>query len=119
VVFATAALYTGPHALHTAYRQFRSDAGVHIDTAEIGNKPVVAGRFTGTQNRSVTIVGVASFQNEFVNRDVLGGLKATDYAKMGMRHFQEDQKLKTGISCLHALLEGAQMFDLDEKRRPV
>jgi hypothetical protein len=50
-----------------------------------------------------------------VNRDVLKSLKSTEYAKMGMRHFQEDKKHKTGVSCIQALLKGTQMIELDGK----
>lgn len=98
-----APLFTGPHALHSAYRDFRRDGGDYIETAVPGNKPVEAGRFVGTNNRTITIVGVASNQNEIVNRDVLKGTKLREYAKMGMRHFQDDKKIATGTSCLHSV----------------
>lgn len=102
----SAAMYTGPHALHAAYIQFRKDAGAMVDTATKGNKPVWSGHFVGTFNRSVTVLGEASNQNKYVNRDVLGGKKKRQYEKMGMRHFQDDKKFASGMSCTRAILEG-------------
>jgi hypothetical protein len=99
-----AAFVTGPHALHAAFTQFRLDVGVRVVPAKQGNSPVAAGKYTGTNNRTVMAVGVAANQNEYVNRDVLGGRKRREYQKMGMRHFQDDQKLASGRSCLAALL---------------
>jgi Glycosyltransferase sugar-binding region containing DXD motif len=100
----SAAMVTGPHALHLAYIQFRKDGGTKIDTATPGNKPVSAGHFVGSYNRTVTVKGVAAFQNEYVYRDVLGERKNREYQKMGMRHFQEDKKHASGVSCRAALL---------------
>jgi mannosyltransferase OCH1-like enzyme len=87
----SAAIVTGPHALHLAYIQFRKDGGTKIDAAIPGNKPVSAGHFIGSYNRTVTVKGVATFQNR-------------EYQKMGMRHFQEDKKHASGLSCRAALL---------------
>jgi hypothetical protein len=100
-----AAMVTGPHALHRAYVRFRNDAGALVDPAGKGHKPVLAGHFVGTYNRSVTVVGVAEDQNEYVNRDVLGmHKKKASYQKMGMRHFNEDKSHATGKSCFTAML---------------
>ena len=107
-----APLITGPHALHAAYRSFRRDAGGIVDPIAPGNFPVRAGHFSGTLNRTVTIVGVASHQNEYVNRDALGAAKKREYEKMGMRHFQDDKQHPSGTSCLLGLLQGSSMaFD--------
>lgn len=101
----SAAMVTGPHALHRAFQQFRRDAGGHVDPASRGYKPVQAGHFVGSYNRSVTAIGVAENQNEFVNRDVLGGTKKKKaYTAMHMRHFLEDKVHATGQSCLSAML---------------
>jgi hypothetical protein len=100
-----AAMVTGPHALHRAYVRFRNDAGALVDPAGRGYKPVHSGHFVGTYNRSVTVVGVAENQNEYVNRDVLGmHKKKLSYKKMGMRHFLEDKSHETGKSCFTAML---------------
>jgi hypothetical protein len=100
-----AAMVTGPHALHRAYVRFRNDAGALVDPAGRGYKPVHAGHFVGTYNRSVTVVGVAEHQNEYINRDVLGmHKKKASYQKMGMRHFIEDKSHATGKSCFTAML---------------
>lgn len=98
------ALMTGPHALHAAYMQFRKDAGDIIEAAIPGNKPVVAGHFMGTFNRSVTVVGIAEMQNEYINRDILGRAKIKEYKRMEMRHFQQDVKHPSGTSCMTAIL---------------
>ena len=100
-----ASMYTGPHALHAAYIQFRKDAGGVVDSATPGNKPVWAGEFTGSHNRTVTVVGVAANQNEYVDRDVLGNLKNREYQKMGMRHFQQDKKYASRSSCMTSMLD--------------
>jgi len=99
-----ASMFTGPHALHAAYIEFRKDAGEFVDSASIGKKPVWAGHFRGSCNRTVTVVGAASDQNEYVNRDFLGVLKKNEYRKMSMRHFQEDKNHPSGQSCLSAML---------------
>ena len=58
----------------------------------------------GSFNRTVTVVGTAAMQNEYVDRDVLGSLKKREYKKMGMRHFQDDKKHSSGRSCLASML---------------
>jgi hypothetical protein len=100
-----AAAFTGPHALHAAYMSFRKDAGEFVEAWGAGKMPVRAGHYLGSYNRSVTVLGVASNQNEYINRDVLGNAKKREYRKMGMRHFQEDKKHATGKSCLSSLLD--------------
>jgi len=100
-----AAFITGPHALHEAFRRFRRDAGGHVLEASQGNQPVQAGHFSGTDNRTVTAVGVAAKQDQYVLRDVLGAHKRNEYRKMGMRHFQDDLEHPSGKSCLLSLYE--------------
>lgn len=100
-----ASLFTGPRALHAAYIQFRRDAGDDVGAAVPGTTPVGAGHYVGSHNRTVTVVGIAADQNEYVNRDVLGVLKQREYHKMGMRHFQEDTKYTTGRSCKSSMLD--------------
>eukprot|EP00977_Amphora_coffeiformis_P010080 scaffold2353_cov167-Amphora_coffeaeformis.AAC.71 len=104
----SAAMTTGPHALHLAYRDFRADAGQFVDPAEPGYKPVWAGRFVGSLNYTVTVVGVGENQNEYVHRDLLGAQKKqAAYKQMHMRHFQQDKKFPTGRSCLSTILDGS------------
>lgn len=102
-----AAFYTGPHALHQAYIQFRRDGGEMVEGAKPGKKPVWAGHFVGTHNRSVTIVGVAENQNQYIDRDVIGSVKGNEYKKLGMTLHQMDRKHATGKSCLSAILDRA------------
>jgi len=100
-----ASLVTGPHALHAAFVSFRKDVGMQVDPLATGYKPVWAGRFAGTYNRTVTVVGIGENQNEYIERDVLGmHVKRTSYRKMFMTHFQDDRKFPTGQSCLSAIL---------------
>lgn len=102
-----AAFTTGPHALHEAYRRFRRDAGVWVDPAVRGQKPVWAGTFVGTHNRTVTVLGVAEHENEFLTRDYLTSSsfgrrlrKKHIYRAMGMHHFSDDaQGNASGITC--------------------
>ena len=101
----SAAMVTGPHVLHAAYRDFRADAGQAVDPAGVGYKPVWAGRFVGTWNYTVTVIGVGEQQNEYVHRDLLGmHKKHAAYKEMHMRHFQQDKKYPTGRSCLTTVL---------------
>jgi mannosyltransferase OCH1-like enzyme len=103
---ASASMVTGPHALHFAFTSFRRDAGAHVDPATSGFKPVKAGTYVGTQNRSITAIGQAENQNQIVDRDVLRWRKKREYKKMHMTHFQDDKKRPTQRSCL------ASLFDL-------
>jgi hypothetical protein len=103
-----AAYHTGPHALHEAFRSFRRDAGVNVDEARTGTTPVHAGHFVGTYNRTVTVVGVAANQNEYVDRDVVGRRKREEYKKMGMTFHLDDvrQAAGPGASCLKRIMDG-------------
>lgn len=101
-----AAYTTGPHALHKAFQQFCQEASMSpkiIDPAGTGYKPVQAGTYFGTNNRTVTAVGTAENQNQYITRDFLsyGDRKARVYQAMGMTHFldQAKQQNATGISC--------------------
>lgn len=100
-----AAMTTGPHALHQAYRSFRQDAGEFVDEARTGTKPVWAGRFVGSYGRTVTIMGVAANQNEYIDRDVIGSLKRLEYGKLGMTFHQDDRKNLSSPSCLKVIMD--------------
>jgi hypothetical protein len=101
-----AAFVTGPHALHAGYRDFMLDAGVRVDPAGTGYKPAWSGKFVGTENRSITVVGIGENENEYVWRSIVKkGQKVGEYKAMGMAHFQDFTKSEysTGISCLSAI----------------
>ena len=101
-----AALVTGPHALHRAYQDFRKDAGANVDPQGPGFKPVWAGRFQGTHQRSITVVGRGEFEGEYIQREMMSlPLKKKQYAKMNMTSFREDKLQSSGQSCLSALLQ--------------
>jgi mannosyltransferase OCH1-like enzyme len=105
---ALASKTTGPAALHQAFMSFRNDVGAHVDPAIAGYKPVQAGNYMGTHNRSITVIGVAENQNEFVQRDVIGQQKRANYFHMGMRHFSDDKNYPSGRSCKSSILESSK-----------
>jgi hypothetical protein len=104
-----AALQTGPHALHMAFRYFMKDAGVIV--LEPRTEPVKAGFFVGTNNRSARAVGLGGkLSDQYVIREDIGGRqKMKDYKKMGMTHNQDDKKNPSGQSCMSALWHGYMM----------
>jgi hypothetical protein len=101
-------LKTGPHALHRAFIDFRRDAGAHVDPLGTGFKPVWSGQFSGTGNRTITVVGVGENENQYVQRLALDPVtRKKDYGKMGMTHFSKFTKpntKKSGMTCLDAML---------------
>lgn len=108
----SASMVTGPNTLHQAFMSFRADIGAKVDKSGVGFKPVWAGQFAGAQQRSITVVGVAENQNEYVHRDVIGTAKRNEYRQMDMTHFQDDKKQPTGRSCLSSILDS---YDNDAK----
>jgi mannosyltransferase OCH1-like enzyme len=97
---------TGPHALHEAYRSFRADAGARVPAFVPQSKPVKAGTFAGTYNRTVTALGTSDKSNAYVQREILSRTrKQAEYDRMSMKHFSDVQQGKTGTSCLKALLD--------------
>jgi hypothetical protein len=100
-----AALETGPHALHMAFRVFMKDVGVIVSDARYRSKPVMAGLFFGTNNRSARAVGLGGkFSNQYVIREQIGRRqKVKDYKKMGMTHNQDDMNTPSNHSCTSAL----------------
>ena len=124
---------TGPHALHEGFRAFLQEASppqrqttqdenkakllTPLPPAVPGQKPVGAGiYFHSRSNRSVTVLGVAEHQNEYVNRDIFRGkAKGAAYDQMGMKHFSnilqeakeqhQSMSLETGkgLSCRMAI----------------
>jgi hypothetical protein len=100
---------TGPHALHKAYMDFRKDAGAIIDPLGHAFKPVRSGVFTGSQNRTIKVVGVGENENEYVQRlAITASVRRKDYKKMGMTHFSKftasNGGKKSGSTCLGAML---------------
>ena len=100
---------TGPHAMHKAYMDFRKDAGEIIDPLGPGFKPVRSGVFTGSQNRTIKVVGVGENENEYVQRlAITASVRKRDYKKMGMTHFSKftasNGGRRSGSTCLGAML---------------
>jgi hypothetical protein len=102
---ASAAMATGPHALHAGLASFVADNGGSVEPAIRGARPVRAGTYVGTRNRTVTAIGTGENHREYVDRDVLRGQKRADYQRMAMRHFQDDKKHPSGRSCLSVILD--------------
>ena len=100
---ASAALITGPHALHQAFISFCRDGGITIGPAGAGRKPVQAGLYRGTNGTTVRVVGKAENQNQYVIRDVIGNRKRREYEKMGMVHFKDSKQNPSSISCAAAI----------------
>jgi len=101
-----AALVTGPHALHRAYQDFRRDAGANVDPQGPGYKPVWAGTFQGTNQRSITVVGKGEWEGQYVTREMMDlSLKKKQYAKMNMTSFRDDKDRRSGKSCLSAFFQ--------------
>jgi hypothetical protein len=77
-----------------------------VEPSMTGRKPVKAGHYVGSFNRSITVVGLAEDENEFVRRDVIGGRnKKEEYSRMNMRHFMQDKQYPTQRSCLSSILD--------------
>lgn len=96
-----ASLTTGPHALHRALREFLYPQP--MDPLAEGYTPVHAGLYQA-HNRTIRVLGQAAQQNEYVERDTLSTHdKRAAYQKLGMRHFQQDRKHRSGISCKEAV----------------
>lgn len=100
---------TGPHALHRAYIDFRADVGERVDRLGTGYKPVWSGKFFGTNNRTVTVVGKGENENQYVQRLAVDPIvRKIDYRKMGMTHFSKFTETKeSGLSCLDAMFADA------------
>jgi hypothetical protein len=103
------ATYTGPGALKTAFIYFMNDQGPNNPRGRINHTPqydrVVAGVYTGFNNRTVTIVGTKEDSNYYVIRGGRGMWnKAELYKQMNMTHFlqqpREDGELE---SCMHRI----------------
>jgi hypothetical protein len=112
-----AALKAGPHALHAGYMQFRKDAGVEVPFPLPWTKPIQAGHFVGTNNRSVTAIGLGGKRsNEYVIREEIKlREKVNDYKKMNMTHNQEDKDHPSGHSCFSVLYQG--FVDHEKERK--
>ena len=110
-----AAYTTGPHALHHALYLFADRDGAHtiVHPWKAGTTPVAAGTYVGTNGRSITALGTAANQNEFVNRDVLRGRKDAIYETMGMTHFSKEANRPRGrTTCVDAI------FNLTQAKPP-
>lgn len=105
-------LRSGPHALHSAFVTFRRDVNVLVDPIGTGYKPVKSGKFVGTQNRSITVVGHGENENEYVQRMAIDAITRTrDYKRMGMKHFSTfmgPKAKKSGQTCYDAMLSNVE-----------
>jgi hypothetical protein len=111
-----AAFKTGPHALHSGFTQFMQDVDVKVGA--VNKKPVNASIYVGTNNRSVTAIGLGGKQsNGYVIREVISdGEKAVLYNKMNMTHNQDDKKHASGHSCFSALYQGFLKNEREKQR---
>jgi len=114
-----AAYETGPHALHMAFQQFRRDVGASVRSST--SHPIVAGRYSGSMNRSVTVVGEGFKQsNDIVQREKIrkhGKLKL--FEMMNMTHNQADKDQRSGQSCFAALLKGQKGREITDLQKVV
>jgi len=105
-----AAVKTGPHALHKALQDFQWDVGILVDPMMAGAKPVKAGLYHGSQNRSIRVVGSSKNENEYVHRLAMKPAERwRGYRQMNMKHFSEytgAKAKKSGMSCMAAILNG-------------
>ncbi len=101
-------LKSGPHALHAAYIAFRRDVNILVDPVGTGYKPVWSGKFVGTNNRTITVVGKGENENEYVQRMGINAMtRMRDYKKMGMTHFSTfhaPNARTSGQTCYDAML---------------
>jgi hypothetical protein len=81
-----ASLTTGPFAVLEGYHHFRKDAGI------LAYKPVRAGYYVGTQNRSIRIEGYSRKQSDKILRReaIHRNEKRQMYGSMNMTHFLQD-----------------------------
>ena len=104
---------SGPLALHRAFRRFLDDGGQQqVPEAVVGahgvntNRPVAAGTYVGTYNRTVTALGSFKDPDAFVHRQIFDRwTKYEQYSKMQMKHFSEVQKVSSHRSCRRAALD--------------
>jgi len=103
----SAAHVTGPHALHRAFQRFVAEGPLKMSVPDIGlgQQPVQSGTYVGTHNRSVTVLGAAEHENEFVRRQAIdAATKKRDYRTMGMAHFSAFPKHRpSNMSCVDAM----------------
>lgn len=109
---------TGPHALHAGFQRFMSDAGVHLPNVVPGAKPAKAGTWVGTDNYTLTVVGIGEKENEYVEREFVKRHKKTqEYKEMNMTHFTV-AKEKLNLSCLRALWNARDYYKTQRRPRP-
>jgi mannosyltransferase OCH1-like enzyme len=97
---------TGPWVLHKALKAFVADAGGWVAAKLPDNKPVKAGTYVGTHNRSVTAIGTWDNANDYVRREVIGLVdKKAEYDKMEMEHFTVSVRVRTKRSCMKAMFD--------------
>jgi hypothetical protein len=81
-----------------------ADQGVTVPDPDEG--PAKAGVWVGTDHRSITVVGRAEHDNEYVQRESMKRkVKHKNYNEMGMVHFTKGDRSATNMSCMHTLLD--------------
>ena len=87
--------WTGPGATKRGLCFFMEAAGIKHD----GH--VSAGRYVGEGGRSITVIGSAERDKQYVNRGGLGGRKSRLYGASNMTHFLEARKypMRGAVSC--------------------
>jgi mannosyltransferase OCH1-like enzyme len=102
----TGAIYpgrtTGPHALLAGFTSFLEEVGQTVGIA--AQRPIQAGFYTGRDNWTVTVLGTATKQNQFVVQQGLSEQqKVLDYHAMGMDYYLHDLQ-PSNRSCLNTVL---------------
>jgi Glycosyltransferase sugar-binding region containing DXD motif len=93
---------TGPHALLAGFRSFQRDVGLAFPIQQ----PVQSGTFRGKDEWTVTIIGIASNEHEFVIRQaVTDSQKLKGYQKMGITYYLHDLVM-SNRSCSNVIHEG-------------
>jgi hypothetical protein len=80
-----------------------------VEPLGAGFKPVWEGTFSGTENRTVTVIGFGENENQYVQRTAVSpSVRKRDYVAMGMTHFSKYTKpsaLASGKTCVDAILD--------------
>jgi hypothetical protein len=96
-----AGIVSGPRALHEAFMHFLWDQGTWMEHEETKPHPVDApGLYTGTDNRTLRLVGTPETANTLVYRETIRDMKKKmrQYKNMNMTHFSQRQPTK--VACL-------------------
>jgi hypothetical protein len=96
-----AGIVSGPRALHEAFMHFLWDQGTWMEHEVTKPHPIdTPGLYTGTDNRTLLLVGTRETANTLVYRESIRDKrkKIKEYARMNMTHFS--QLVPTKVACL-------------------